>query len=138
MIFLKVVKMNQVNLLEINSFSGVKNRYHSSTTAKQILICCLSMILFACTSNKINPDTTHYIYMSTDKAPSDCKYVGIIHGGHLSNINNNIKLIKNISELHINQAKKLGANYIEMNPSIVGGKAYTCPDAELSKMNGYK
>ena len=105
---------------------------------KKSISCVVLLGLFGCTSNNINPVTTHYIYMSTDKAPTDCKYKGMIYGGHITSTNGNFKLSKNVSGLHITQAKKLGANYIEMNPSIDGGKAYSCPDSELTKMDSYK
>lgn len=104
---------------------------------KKSISCALLLALFGCTSNNINPTTTHYIYMATDKAPADCKFVGMIYGGHVNFVNGNLKLSKDIAGLHITQAKKLGANYIEMNPSINGGKAYACPDSELTKMDSY-
>lgn len=102
---------------------------------EKLIICTLSTILFACASNKINSSSTQVIDMSTDKAPADCKFVGRIYGGHITSANGNTHLIKNVSELHISQAKKLGANYIEMNPSLDGGKAYSCPNSELEKIN---
>ena len=104
---------------------------------KKILFYTSLVVIAGCTSNNINP-TTNYIYMATDKAPVDCKFVGKIYGGHVSFANGNFKLSKNIAELHITQAKKLGANYIEMNSSLEGGNAYSCPNAELMKMDVYE
>ncbi len=125
----------KINQVYAHQFINLRFRKEK---VRQVIICCLSIVLFACTSNVVNPDNTHYVYMSTDEAPADCKYVGMIYGGHVDYVNGNLKLTKNISGSHITQAKKLGANYIEMNPSIIDGKGYSCPDAEFSKMNGYK
>lgn len=102
---------------------------------EKLIICILSTVLFGCASNKVNSTPAQIIYMSTDNAPIDCIYLGKIHGGHVTYANGNPSLTKNVSELHISQAKKLGANYIEMNPSLDGGKAYSCPNSELIKMD---
>ena len=102
------------------------------------ILCGLVLAIYGCTSNKINPDV-HYVYMSTDRAPINCKFVGIILGLHETFTSGaNEKLGKNLAELHINQAKILGANYVEMNHTLDGGKGYICPESDLDKMVPYK
>lgn len=102
---------------------------------KKLIACTLLATLIGCASDKINSNASDVIYMSSDRAPTDCKFVGKIYGEHVTSANGNTHLNKNVSELHITQAKKLGANYIEMNPSLDGGKAYSCPNSEPIKMN---
>ena len=95
---------------------------------KKIISRILLLALFVFTVNTINAQV---VYMSTDKAPADCKFRGNIYGGHVIW---NSKGGRNISELHIHQAKELGANYVEMNPDDVGGRAYSCPLSEISNL----
>jgi hypothetical protein len=103
-------------------------------------IICYLLIIFisSCASNKPSLKNDSPVYMSTMKAPADCKYLGKIYGPHQTFTSNfNPQLGKNISQAHISQAKALGANYIEMNSSYDGGKAYLCPNPELSNLDPY-
>jgi hypothetical protein len=102
---------------------------------KKLIFCTLSVVLFGCTSDKLNTNTANLIYMSNDSAPSDCKFVGkinVLHETFTSGINSHLG--KNLSQGHIVAAKKLGANYVEMNADKTA-KAYFCPNSELIKMN---
>lgn len=102
---------------------------------KKLIFCTLSVVLFGCTSDKLNTNTTNLIYMSTDSAPSDCKFVGKINALHetfTSGINTHLG--KNLSTGHVLAAKKLGANYIEMNADQTA-EAYSCSNSELIKLN---
>lgn len=92
-------------------------------------------ILSACSSDKAPNKSDTVVYMSTIKAPKNCKYIGDIYGPHETFTSGaNVHLGKNISQLHINRAKVLGANYVEMNSSLDGGKAYLCPTSELQQL----
>lgn len=102
---------------------------------KRIISCIILTILAGCASDKTPGKNDDLVYMSTTKAPTACKYLGEIYGSHQTFTSGiNTHLGKNISQLHINRAKVLGANYVEMNPSLNGGKAYLCPQTELLKM----
>ena len=103
---------------------------------KNMTFCALLIILLGCSSNKINPLQNDLVYMSTDKAPADCKFVGKITNLHETYTSDNFKLGKNLAQAHIQAAKKLGANYVTMNADKTGD-AYYCPNAELIKMNKY-
>lgn len=93
------------------------------------------MILGGCSSDKVPGKPDSLVYMSTIKAPKNCKYIGDIYGPHETFTSGaNVHLGKNISQLHINRAKVLGANYVEMNSSLDGGKAYICPTSELQQL----
>ena len=104
---------------------------------KKIITCSLLVILYSCSSTKTATPSADIIYMSTDKAPLDCKFVGNINDLHetfTSGINSHLG--KNMAQGHIRAAKDLGANYIKMNEDQTG-EAYTCPNSELSKINQY-
>jgi hypothetical protein len=97
-----------------------------------ILITCN---LYACSSNNTNLKAQaqkEAIYMSTKPAPEKCELRGTIYGPQETfSSNSNFKLGKNISQAHINQARELGANYIQMTKLETKGKAYFCPDEVL-------
>ncbi len=110
------------------------------------LVSCIIIIssLFACSSNNTNQvgannsASKSLVYMSSKKAPNACKLRGQIHGPQETfSTNSNFKLGKNISQAHINQARELGANYVEMNPAETGGKAYKCPISTLMDLKPY-
>lgn len=104
--------------------------------AKKIIPAILLVALVGCASNSIQKSSDNLVYMSKLKAPASCKYLGEIYGGHkMENIGMNPKLVaKDISELHIKRARVLGGNYVEMNASMNGGKAYSCPMSALQQL----
>ena len=106
---------------------------------KRIIPYIILIILAGCASDKTPGKNDDLVYMSTTKAPTDCKYLGEIYGPHqtFTAAGINTHLGKNISQLHINRAKVLGANYVEMNSSLNGGKAYLCSQTELLDMKPY-
>jgi hypothetical protein len=105
---------------------------------KNLVVYTLSIILIGCSStNKTKVGTENLIYMSSDKAPANCRYLGVVYGPHQTFTKGNFKSGKNISQAHINQAKKMGANYIEMNRLETEGKGFICPPSELLKMQPF-
>lgn len=102
---------------------------------KTLIFCTLSVVLFGCASDKLNANTANLIYMSNDRAPSDCKFVGkinVLHETVTTGINPHLG--KNLSQGHVLAAKKMGANYIEMNEDQTA-EAYSCPNSELIKID---
>lgn len=108
---------------------------NNSFKLKKIIILSIALALLSCSSNKVNSDNGNIIYMSTDRAPKECKFIAEMKHLHDTfSIGVNPDLSKNTAMALVDEAKQLGANYIELDPDRTGD-AYLCPAAVLKKMN---
>lgn len=105
---------------------------------KKLISVLFLTALIGCASTRIQKSSDNLVYMSTLKAPKECKYLGEVFGGHRTEdfIANSRQrsVTRDISELHMQRARVLGGNYVEMNKSMYGGKAYSCPIPALQQL----
>lgn len=103
---------------------------------KMLLSCFYIIAIAGCSSDKqpeyIKANDAPLIYMSTAKPPMDCKFLGYTTGPY--SISNGSPQARNLHQSHINQAKKLGGNYLEKDHLREKGRVYSCPDNEIKKM----
>lgn len=108
---------------------------NNSFKLKKIISIGMVLTLLSCSSNKVNSNNANIIYMSTDRAPKECKFITEMKHLHDTfSIGVNPDLSKNTAMALVDEAKQLGANYIELDSDRTGD-AYLCPTAVLKKMN---
>lgn len=101
---------------------------------RKSIIGVMLLTLIGCSSNKIKPDN-NVIYMSTDRAPANCKFIAeMTHLHSTYTLVPNPSLGKNTAMAQVDEARILGANYIEID-SDETGDAYKCPESVLKTMN---
>lgn len=105
---------------------------------KRLLLSGTVLILAACSSNKepeyIKANSEPLVYMSTAKPPLNCKLLGYTSGPyHTYGVGNNSQG-RNLHQSHINQAIRLGGNYLQKDHQRDKGYVYSCPESEILKM----
>ncbi len=104
---------------------------------KKLISYFIVTIFVACSSTThsdlIKANNEPLVYMSTAKPPANCKLLGYTKGPY-NTFNGNPQQGRNLHQSHINQAIKMGGNYLEKNHFMEKGIVYLCPVDELQKL----